>query len=255
MPQQQPQQQMTPEQLEALKEKLKNMSPEELREFQKKQCIFCHIIAGKVQAKKIYEDSSCLGVLDINPANPGHILLMPKEHYTVMPQVPEDEIGRLFIVSKQLSNAVLRSIEAKGTNIIVANGPAAGQKAQHFMIHIIPRKEKDGIKFELPQRTIPEDQLDKLSKEISKRLGHKQEEPSPAEVLQQKIAVPEKKPEKKIVEAEFKEEPKKQEAKQEEKPKPEKKKVAKKAKAKKGKGKKEEISLDDVARLLENAKG
>lgn len=248
MPQQQPQQQMTPEQLEALKEKLKNMSPEELREFQKKQCIFCHIISGKVQAKKIYEDNSCLAILDINPANPGHILLMPKEHYTVMPQVPEDEIGHLFIVSKQLSNAVLRSIEAKGTNIFVANGPAAGQKAQHFMIHIIPRKEKDGIKFDLPQKTIPEDQLDKLSKEISKRLGHKQEEPSPADILKQKIAVPEKK----IVEAEFKEEPKKQEAKQKEKPKPEtKQKTAKKAKSKKGKGKKGEVSLDDIASLLE----
>ena len=58
MPEQQ--QQMTPEQVEELKEKIKNMSPEELREFQKKQCIFCHIVAGKVQSKKVYEDEKLI---------------------------------------------------------------------------------------------------------------------------------------------------------------------------------------------------
>ena len=129
--------QMTPEQQAALKEKLANMSPEELKEFQKKQCIFCHIISGKVSAKKVYEDDHFLGVLDINPANPGHILLMPKEHYMIMPQLPEDLLENIFRVSKYLSNTLLRTLDVRGTNIIVANGPAAGQRAQHFMIHII----------------------------------------------------------------------------------------------------------------------
>ncbi|MBI2208489.1 HIT domain-containing protein [Candidatus Woesearchaeota archaeon] len=73
--------QMSEEQLKALQEKLKNMSPEELKEFQKKQCIFCQIISGNVQSRKIYEDGHVLAVLDINPANPGHILVMPREHY------------------------------------------------------------------------------------------------------------------------------------------------------------------------------
>ena len=60
---------MTEEQARELQEKLKQMSPEELKEFQKKQCIFCHIISGKVQARKIYEDDKVMAVLDINPAN------------------------------------------------------------------------------------------------------------------------------------------------------------------------------------------
>ena len=69
------QQQMTEEQMKALQEKLSKMSPEELKEYQKQQCIFCQIVSGKVQSKKIYEDDKCLAILDKNPANPGHVLL------------------------------------------------------------------------------------------------------------------------------------------------------------------------------------
>ncbi|MBU0461615.1 MAG: HIT domain-containing protein [Nanoarchaeota archaeon] len=59
---------------ELTEEDLKNMSPEELRELQKQNCVFCHIAAGKVPAKKVYEDDRCLAILDINPANAGHVL-------------------------------------------------------------------------------------------------------------------------------------------------------------------------------------
>lgn len=164
-------QQMSEEQIQALQEKIKNMSPEELKDFQKKQCIFCQIISGRVQSKKIYEDDKCLGILDINPANPGHILLLPKEHYTIMPQVPEEEISHIFNVAKSLSNAQLRGIGAQGTNILVANGVAAGQRAQHFMVHVIPRMEKDNVPFTLPQKTLSEDQLEDIRKKLAKTLG------------------------------------------------------------------------------------
>jgi histidine triad (HIT) family protein len=164
-------QQLTEEQVKELQEKIKQMSPDELKEFQKKQCIFCQIIAGKVQSKKIYEDSDILAVLDVNPANPGHMLVMPKEHYSILPQIPNEDIGHLFTVTKALSNAALRSLEVQGSNIIVANGVAAGQRAQHFMIHLIPRKDKDNIKFEIPQNKHDENTLKKTSEILSKSLG------------------------------------------------------------------------------------
>ena len=152
---------------EALQEKLKNMSPEELREFQKQQCVFCQIISGRIKSRKIYEDQKCIAILDINPASPGHILLMPKEHYAVMPQMPEEEIGHLFMVSKALSNAMLKGLKAGGTNVFVANGVAAGQRAQHFMIHVIPRKENDGITaFNIPQRQVNEADFEMIRKRI-----------------------------------------------------------------------------------------
>ena len=136
---------ITDEQRKQLEEKIKKMSPEELKEFQKQQCIFCQIIAGKVPSKKVYEDDTTIGVLDINPAARGHVLVMPKEHYAIMPQIPDAEIGHLFLVSKYISQIILKVLKATGTMVYVANGMAAGQKAQHFMVHVIPRKEDDGI--------------------------------------------------------------------------------------------------------------
>lgn len=136
---------MTEEQRKALEEKLKNMSPEELANLQKQQCIFCQIVSGKIPAKKVFEDEKCLAIIDINPAAKGHLLLLPKEHYAIMPQVPAPLLDHLTITSKKLSQVMLRALKVSGTNIFIANGLAAGQRSQHFMIHIIPRKEVDRI--------------------------------------------------------------------------------------------------------------
>lgn len=213
--------QIDEEQLKELQEKIKNMSPEELKEFQKKQCIFCQIISSKIKSKKIYEDSQSVAILDINPANSGHVLLLPKEHYTIMPQIPEQEISHLFTVSKSISNSMLRGLESQGTNIIVANGIAAGQRAQHFVIHIIPRNENDQLQFIIPQKKIPEKTLDEIKQKLAKNI-----EAKPA-----KNAI--SKEPKKIIEAEFKDIKKNKSSK----------KAAKK-------NQNEPFSLDEVSKLL-----
>jgi len=178
---------MNEEQLKALQEKLRNMSPEELREFQKKQCIFCQIISGKIQAKKIYEDDKVVGILDINPANPGHTLLLTKEHYSIMPQVPDEDLSYISMVVKSMSNSMLRSIDAQGTNVLVANGIAAGQRAQHFMVHLIPRKENDGVDFVLPQRAMEQNDIDAIGNKLIAAMGGaagKEEKPvSPVQAI------------------------------------------------------------------------
>jgi len=252
----QPQQQMSEEQIKELQEKIKQMSPEELKEFQKKQCIFCQIIDGKVQSKKIYEDENVIAVLDINPANPGHILVMPREHYSIMPQIPDEELEHIFLAAKMLSNASLRALEVQGSNIIVANGVAAGQRAQHFMVHLIPRKENDNLGFEVPQKNIPEDELHKMQEMLSESLGKKIEEtesPIPAFSMSK---------EKDIVEADFEEKPIEQKPSKEitpkkitkKEPKSEKKiqkKITKtEQKPKQAKKKQGTVDLDDIARVL-----
>ena len=190
-------QKISPEQLKVLQEKIKNMSPEELKEFQKKQCIFCQIVSGRIQAKKIYEDENVVSILDINPANPGHILLLTKEHYSIMPQIPDDDIAHIFMIAKSLSNSMLRSIDAHGTNIIVANGIAAGQRAQHFMVHIIPRKENDGVNFVLPQKTIEHAEIEQIGNKILAALSGGAEKAQEPETIISEIPkkLPEKKPE------------------------------------------------------------
>lgn len=161
---------MTEEQRKQLEEKLKKMSPEELQEFQKQQCIFCQIISGKISSKKVYSDDKCMAVMDINPAVKGHILLLPKEHYSIMPQVPEKEIGHLLLVSKYLSQIILKTLKVSGTNVFVANGGIAGQRAQHFMLHIIPRKEGDKV-MEVEDKLIDAGIRTKVKELIEPRLN------------------------------------------------------------------------------------
>ncbi|MBT3835882.1 HIT domain-containing protein [Candidatus Woesearchaeota archaeon] len=136
---------LSPKERKELEEKLKNMSPEEIADLQKQQCIFCQIVQGKVPSKKVYEDDTCIAILDIQPATKGHLLLIPKEHYAIMPQVPDEVLQHLFKTSKRLSQALLRGLKVGGTSIFMANGQAAGQRALHFMIHLIPRKDGDKI--------------------------------------------------------------------------------------------------------------
>ncbi len=154
---------------------LGGMSQPELEELQRKNCVFCHIASGKVPARKVYEDDECVAVLDINPANVGHVLLMPKEHYTVMFQVPEELLGHVFIIAKGLSQAGLKAFQSKGTTIFAANGAAAGQRAPHFMLHIIPRTPADNVGIYIPARAFPEKEAGKLAAALSAAMGGKSE--------------------------------------------------------------------------------
>ena len=178
-------------------EELSNMSPEQIRELQKQQCIFCQIISGKVQSRRIYEDEHALAILDINPANPGHILLLPKEHYAIMLQMPDSEVSYLMMVAKHLSQALIRAFNVKGTNIFIANGAAAGQRAVHFMLHIIPRMPGDGVSsFALPANNFSSEELSAtqkvLSAKIAELMGAKVSEPINLDQKPQAI-MPEKK--------------------------------------------------------------
>lgn len=144
---------LSEEQIKELKEKLKDMSPEEIEELKKKQaemgqqCPFCLMIEGKIQVNKVYEDGALMAILDINPANKGHIILLPKSHYATSFDMSEDEIRHFFNIANELSKRIVQVVKAEGVNMYLANGESAGQKVAHFLLHIIPRFSKDGINF------------------------------------------------------------------------------------------------------------
>jgi histidine triad (HIT) family protein len=114
-------------------------------EEQKKQCIFCKIISKEMQSKIVYEDDLIIGMLDINPGVNGHMLLMQKEHYPIMPFIPKETFVHLFGSLSLISKALKEAMLCTGINIMVANGGLAGQRANHFLIHLIPREKQDNI--------------------------------------------------------------------------------------------------------------
>lgn len=159
-------------------------------------CPFCHIIAGNEASKKIYEDEKIIAILDLNPANMGHVLVMPKEHYPIIEQVPDPIVDALFKVANRISIAVFETLKTEGTNIIVSNGIAAGQKAAHFMIHVIPRTQNDNINFNWKPKQLSEEEMSTVElelKEQAKRIGEfEKEKPKPITIEEKTEKIPEK---------------------------------------------------------------
>lgn len=150
------------------------LSQEEIQkriQMMKENCIFCKIVKGEVPGKKIFEDDMCIAILDINPATNGHLLLIPKEHYMMMPMVPDEVLGHLSVISKYLSDLLKESMDAKDTTIYMANGAAAGQQVQHFMIHVIPRYKDDGLNFNVQGNPLPEQELQGLTEKLKLKLN------------------------------------------------------------------------------------
>lgn len=146
---------------------------------QKNNCEFCQIIEKKISAKMIFEDEKALAILSPHPCCTGHIILMPKEHFSIIEQVPDYLIAHLSKIVNKISIAVFEILQAKGTNILIQNGVAAGQKTNHFMIHIIPRKENDGLDFQWQTKQLNEEQMSTVEiklKEESKGIGEFEKE-------------------------------------------------------------------------------
>lgn len=163
------QEELTPEQIEQLKQ-FAELPPEEKEKLIEQQCIFCQIAKGNVETIKVYEDSSLLAVLDINPANPGHILLFPKQHFQFLFQLPVKVGNKLFELASKLSTYLVNAVKAGGINLYAAGGAAAGQRIPHFVLHVIPRFEGDGISFEWQTKKADQKELKKIAAALKKDL-------------------------------------------------------------------------------------
>lgn len=108
-------------------------------------CVFCKIIKGEIPSFTLYEDEMFKVILDRFPAAPGHMLIIPKEHYKDIFDLPNEVAEKIYPLAKQLARRVQDVMGAEGVNIVQNNGEVAGQSVHHFHLHIVPRKEKDGI--------------------------------------------------------------------------------------------------------------
>ncbi len=141
---------------------LGTLSKEELSQIQGNQCIFCAISKNQIPSKKVYEDEKFLAVLDLRPANPGHVILFPKQHKPYLSELSEDELNKMINIANELGKNMVKSIKAEGVNIFVASGYAAGQKVDHIIMHIIPRFKEDGVNFSWPLKEIDDSDLERI---------------------------------------------------------------------------------------------
>lgn len=121
-------------------------------------CIFCKIAAGEIPSKTLYEDEEFRVILDLGPATRGHALILPRNHYRNLFELPEDQAEKVIVLAKKMAQQMKEKLHCDGFNLVQNNEEVAGQTVFHFHMHLIPRYEGDeaGILWE-PKTTTPEE--------------------------------------------------------------------------------------------------
>ncbi len=122
-------------------------------------CVFCRILAGEEPVSVVYQDDLCSAFMDIQPVNPGHLLVIPKVHAPYLAQLDQETGAQMFRIAHRLAQALRKSdVRCEGVNLFLADGEAAFQEVFHVHLHVIPRYEGDGfgLRFSPEYYILPE---------------------------------------------------------------------------------------------------
>jgi len=138
-----------------------------------RSCIFCDIVEGQAPADVVFEDKETLAFMDINPANPGHTLVIPKLHVRDIYGLDEEAAAAVMKTTVRVAKAIKRTLQPDGMNLVQSNERAGGQDVFHFHIHVIPRWYGDGLRLARPpevRKTMPiKEAAARIRHEVSKR--------------------------------------------------------------------------------------
>jgi len=112
-----------------------------------KDCVFCKIVKGEIKGDVVKASNSFIAIKDIKPIAEGHILVIPKKHYGTLLDIPLNLAEEMLKFTKEVASEMLEKKLGDGFNIVMNNLEPAGQEVPHAHIHVIPRKEGDGIRF------------------------------------------------------------------------------------------------------------
>ena len=129
-------------------------------------CIFCKIANGEIPSKSIFEDEEFRVILDLGPATKGHALILPKNHYANLFELPEETAEKVMVLAKRLGSHMMDKLHADGFNLVQNNGETAGQTVFHFHMHLIPRYKDDNQKIGWVPGKPGEEELEEIQKQI-----------------------------------------------------------------------------------------
>ncbi len=129
-------------------------------------CIFCKIINGEIPSRKVYEDKDVLAFLDINPANPGHTLVMQKKHAGNILDADDESLGKAIVVAKIIAKKIKENLNADGINILQNTGRHAGQIVDHIHFHIIPRFANDSVIISYPKLKMEDKDFEEIQRKL-----------------------------------------------------------------------------------------
>ena len=108
-------------------------------------CLFCRIIEGEIEARKVHEDDRVLVFMDIFPVTDGHTLIVTKEHFENVFETTEESLRAVTAASLRVAHAIRATLDPDGLMVFQLNGRAAGQSVFHYHMHLLPRKEGEPL--------------------------------------------------------------------------------------------------------------
>ncbi len=134
-------------------------------------CIFCNIINGEIPGEKVYETEKSMAILDLFPLNKGHVLVLPKNHYEKLVEIPLEELQDMIQVAYKVTQGMINALNPDGYHLLMNNGKTAGQEIDHSHLHIIPRFSNDRVAFGWRHLKYQEEELKAYGEKLRHAIG------------------------------------------------------------------------------------
>ncbi|MBN2390168.1 MAG: HIT family protein [Anaerolineae bacterium] len=132
-----------------------------------KDCKFCQIVRGELPSSRVFENTLVYALLDVNPINPGHTIVIPRRHVCAFTDLNPQEIGQLALIGQRVASALKASFpHCEGISLSLADGEAADQEVPHTHLHVIPRRTGDGFGWRRYGNVQDRSELDALAARI-----------------------------------------------------------------------------------------
>ena len=130
-------------------------------------CIFCKLAAGDIPTNSLYEDDKFRVILDLAPATKGHALILPKDHFANLYEIPDETAGEVMRLAKKMAVVMTEKLGCDGFNLLQNNGEVAGQTVFHFHMHLIPRYAGDGKILEWDKLEMTQEELEAIKNTVT----------------------------------------------------------------------------------------
>jgi Diadenosine tetraphosphate (Ap4A) hydrolase and other HIT family hydrolases len=159
------------------------------------KCVFCSIANKQMPAKVLYEDEGITAVLDINPAGKGHTLVIPKQHYGSVYEMPQNQFLQFMAVADAIGYSIMLAQAPNNVDMLYTKELVKGNVTPHALIHLIPRYDDDSVSYAWAHQNVSEEEMTAIADSITATIEKVKANDQSAAQKESRREEPKKKPE------------------------------------------------------------
>ncbi len=135
----------------------------------------CDYCAPETKGEILHDDGDVIVAMKEAGMAAGQITVFPKKHFTILEMVPREILAQCAVLANAAGIAVFEALGVGGTNVLIRNGLAAGQKVPHFAIEVVPRRDDDNLQLHWQPQKLMDDEMEEAFAALKKALEKKEE--------------------------------------------------------------------------------